>query len=101
MCSKPASQSTDFISVETFTGQESLNTWSVERTVKQTGLHISRCAVQVAVEDIIADGRLRLAVTPVFDESQLAAALQVFVSHRVSAAVQCTCLRTTHHIAKV
>ena len=33
--------------------------------------------VQVAVEDIIADGRLRLAVTPVFDESQLAAALQV------------------------
>lgn len=43
----------------------------------------SRCdcvcvRVQVAVEDIIADGRLRLAVTPVFDESQLAAALQVF-----------------------
>lgn len=33
--------------------------------------------VQVAVEDIIADGRLRLAVTPVFDETQLAAALQV------------------------
>ena len=33
--------------------------------------------VQVAVEDIIADGRLRLAVTPVLDESQLAAALQV------------------------
>ena len=35
--------------------------------------------LQVAVEDIIADGRLRLAVTPVFDESQLAAALQVSV----------------------
>ena len=33
--------------------------------------------VQVAVEDIIADGRLRLAVTPVFDETQLAAAFQV------------------------
>ena len=32
---------------------------------------------QVAVEDIIADGRLRLAVQPVFDETQLAAALQV------------------------
>lgn len=35
------------------------------------------CAVQVAVEDIIADGKLRLAVQPVFDETQLAAALQV------------------------
>ena len=34
-------------------------------------------AVQVAVEDIIADGKLRLAVQPVFDETQLAAALQV------------------------
>ena len=32
---------------------------------------------QVAVEDIIADGKLRLAVQPVFDETQLAAALQV------------------------
>jgi hypothetical protein len=32
---------------------------------------------QVAVEDIIADGRLRLAVQTVFDETQLAAALQV------------------------
>ena len=35
---------------------------------------------QVAVEDIIADGRLRLAVQPVFDETQLAAALQVLHS---------------------
>ena len=29
------------------------------------------------MEDIIADGKLRLAVQPVFDETQLAAALQV------------------------
>ena len=52
----------------------------MERTVKQTRLHRSSIVVQVAVEDIIADGRLRLAVTPVFDESQLAAALQVLLS---------------------
>jgi len=39
------------------------------------------CAVQVAVEDIIADGKLRLAVQPVFDETQLAAALQVLSVH--------------------
>ena len=35
--------------------------------------------LQVVVEDIIADGKLRLAVQPVFDETQLAAALQVFL----------------------
>ena len=40
-------------------------------------LHGCCAAAQVSVEDIIADGKLRLAVQPVFDETQLAAALQV------------------------
>ena len=49
-----------------------------EQRLAQVQVHQSvSMLVQVAVEDIIADGRLRLAVTPVFDETQLAAALQV------------------------
>lgn len=44
-------------------------------TIATWASSLFRC--KVAVEDIIADGRLRLAVQPVFDETQLAAALQI------------------------
>lgn len=44
----------------------------------------------MSVEDIIADGKLRLAVQPVFDETQLAAALQVWPFHLTANHCHCS-----------